>query len=62
MTVTAEFFGFQDSQFEIATDLMRFKQVLLNYQSNAIKFTPDGGKIAVECTLKKESEEDPGVI
>ena len=41
---------------------MRFKQVLLNYQSNAVKFTPDNGTVKIRCTLKKENREDLGII
>jgi signal transduction histidine kinase len=32
---------------DVAIDSGRFKQVLYNYLSNAIKFTPDGGRISV---------------
>jgi PAS domain S-box-containing protein len=35
---------------EILLDQAKFKQVLYNYLSNAIKFTPDGGRVCVRVT------------
>jgi PAS domain S-box-containing protein len=34
---------------EVTIDLARMKQVLYNYLSNAIKFTPDGGTISIRA-------------
>jgi CheY-like chemotaxis protein/anti-sigma regulatory factor (Ser/Thr protein kinase) len=33
----------------IEADELRFKQVVLNLVSNAVKFTPDGGRVSVEA-------------
>ncbi len=41
--------------FEITADARKLKQVMLNLLSNAAKFTPDGGAIAVEA--KQEEKE-----
>lgn len=43
----------------VITDMMRVQQVLLNFQSNALKFTPDRGTIKIHCKFKhiRESNE-----
>jgi len=35
---------------DVELDASRFKQVLYNYVSNALKFTPDGGRVTVRAT------------
>jgi signal transduction histidine kinase len=47
-------------------DASRFKQVLYNYLSNAIKFTPPGGRVSLRVTLEPGSRfrlevEDTGI-
>jgi signal transduction histidine kinase len=42
---------------EVVLDPVRFKQVLYNYLSNAIKFTPDDGRVTVRI-----SREDVGTF
>ncbi len=51
---------------DVVVDPGRFKQVLYNYLSNAIKFTPDGGQVVVRVVSEGESRfrlevEDTGV-
>lgn len=38
-----------DRNVQITADPVRFKEIISNLVSNAIKFTPEGGKIVVEC-------------
>ena len=53
INLKTEFLGFGQS-FEVHTDKMRLQQVLLNYQSNAINFTPRRGKILIRCEFIAE--------
>jgi signal transduction histidine kinase len=42
-----------DTDYVICSDTQRVQQVLLNLQSNALKFTPTGGQVLITCTLIK---------
>jgi signal transduction histidine kinase len=54
------------SDLTAVVDPARFKQVLYNYLSNAVKFTPDSGRVEVRITREEDSSfrlevEDTGV-
>jgi signal transduction histidine kinase len=56
----------QMSAIEVFLDPLKLKQVLLNFLSNALKFTPTGGKITVRTHLGEDSSlrlevEDTGI-
>src|SRR5204862_471658 len=57
----------QMSAIEVFLDPRKLKQVLLNYVSNAIKFTPSGGRVTVHAHFEEGSTfrlevEDTGTV
>jgi signal transduction histidine kinase len=45
---------------EIETDARKFQQVLFNFLSNAVKFTPPGGEVEVTAALGPTAKADGG--
>jgi PAS domain S-box-containing protein len=43
-----------DCNLTITADRVRFKEILYNLVSNSIKFTPEGGRIEVECSRRAD--------
>jgi PAS domain S-box-containing protein len=43
------------SDLTVMIDPSKFKQILYNYVSNAVKFTPEGGRVAVRVTRQENS-------
>lgn len=49
-----------DVPFQLISDENRVRQIIANYISNAVKFTPEGGKI--ELSVKRKETSDDGTI
>ena len=42
-------------------DSNRYSQVISNFMSNAIKFTPRNGKVTVELDIEEQLDEEPDI-
>ena len=42
----------------IVTDKMRLQQLVLSYQSNALKFTPEGGHITIKAEIEQRQADE----
>ena len=52
MAINVELVGMERAT-EVTTDMQRLQQVILSYQSNALKFTPAGGRIDIIVSLRR---------
>ena len=57
ITLRQTLVGFEDDNFNVSTDKMRIQQVVLSYQSNALKFTPKDGLIEIISTKVQRNQE-----